>query len=65
MVTNVLDRSLQVHGGLGMSDDTPLAMMWRFSRMPKLVDGADEVHKMVIARREVGRRLKKREAAGA
>ena len=65
MVMEVLDRSIQVHGGLGVSDDTPLAMMWRFSRMLKLVDGADEVHKMVIARRETGRQLKKREAAGA
>ncbi len=63
MVMEVLDRSIQVHGGLGVSDDTPLAMMWRFSRMLKLVDGADEVHKMVIARRETGRQLKKREAA--
>ncbi len=63
MVMNVLDRSLQVHGGLGMSDELPLAAMWRFSRMLKLVDGPDEVHKMVIARREVGRQLKKREAA--
>lgn len=65
MVMDVLDRAMQVHGGLGMTDDTPLAMMWRFSRMLKLADGADEVHKMVIARREVGRQLKKREAVEA
>ena len=63
VVMNVLDRSIQVHGGLGVSDDTPLAMMWRFSRMLRLADGPDEVHKMVIARRETGRQLKKREAA--
>jgi acyl-CoA dehydrogenase len=63
MVMDVLDRAMQVHGGLGMTDDTPLAMMWRFSRMLRLADGADEVHKMVIARREVGRQLKKREQA--
>lgn len=65
MVMDVLDRAMQVHGGLGMTDDTPLAMMWRFSRMLKLADGADEVHKMVIARREVGRQLKKRDAVEA
>ncbi len=65
MVMDVLDRAMQVHGGLGMTDDTPLAMMWRFSRMLRLADGADEVHKMVIARREVGRQLKKREQAGS
>ena len=63
MVMDVLDRAMQVHGGLGMTDDTPLAMMWRFSRMLRLADGADEVHKMVIARREVGRQLTKRDAA--
>jgi acyl-CoA dehydrogenase len=55
MVMDVLDRAIQVHGSLGMSDDTPLAWMWRFSRMLKVADGPDEVHKMVIARREVGR----------
>ena len=63
MVMDVLDRSIQVHGSLGMTDDTPLAMMWRFSRMLRLADGPDEVHKMVIARREVGRQIKKRDAA--
>ncbi|MCO5316114.1 MAG: acyl-CoA dehydrogenase family protein [Solirubrobacterales bacterium] len=61
MVMNVLDRAIQVHGSLGMTDDTPLAIMWRFSRMLRLADGPDEVHKMVIARREVGRALKRRE----
>ncbi|HTU15862.1 MAG TPA: acyl-CoA dehydrogenase family protein [Solirubrobacterales bacterium] len=63
MVMDVLDRAIQVHGSLGMTDDTPLAMMWRFSRMLRLADGPDEVHKMVIARREVGRQLKKAGAA--
>jgi acyl-CoA dehydrogenase len=55
MVMDVLDRAIQVHGALGMSDDTPLAGMWRFSRMLKVADGPDEVHKMVIARRELNR----------
>jgi acyl-CoA dehydrogenase len=55
MVMDVLDRAIQVHGSLGMSDDTPLAWMWRFSRMLKVADGPDEVHKMVIARREINR----------
>jgi acyl-CoA dehydrogenase len=53
VVMDVLDRSIQVHGALGMSDDTPLAWMWRFSRMLRVADGPDEVHKMVIARREL------------
>ena len=55
VVMDVLDRAIQVHGALGMSEDTPLAGMWRFSRMLRVADGPDEVHKMVIARRELGR----------
>jgi acyl-CoA dehydrogenase len=55
VVMDVLDRAIQVHGALGISDDTPLAGMWRFSRMLKVADGPDEVHKMVIARRELNR----------
>jgi acyl-CoA dehydrogenase len=51
----VLDRAIQVYGGLGVSDDTPLALMWRENRVLRLVDGADEVHKMAIARRELRR----------
>ena len=53
VVMDVLDRAIQTHGSLGMSDDTPLATMWRYSRMLKIADGPDEVHKMVIARREL------------
>jgi acyl-CoA dehydrogenase len=60
----VLDRAIQVHGSLGMSDDTPLAWMWRFSRMLKVADGPDEVHKMVIARREINRWSKAEAASG-
>jgi acyl-CoA dehydrogenase len=64
VVMDVLDRAIQVHGALGMSDDTPLAAMWRYSRMLKVADGPDEVHKMVIARRELNRAAKRAEAAG-
>jgi acyl-CoA dehydrogenase len=65
MVMDVLDRAIQVHGSLGMSDDTPLAGMWRFSRMLKVADGPDEVHKMVIARREINRWSKPDDAAAS
>jgi acyl-CoA dehydrogenase len=65
VVMDVLDRAIQVHGALGMSDDTPLAGMWRFSRMLKVADGPDEVHKMVIARRELNRFKRDAEAEGA
>jgi acyl-CoA dehydrogenase len=47
----VVDRALQVHGGLGMTEDTPLASMWRAARAGRIYDGPDEVHKMVVARR--------------
>jgi acyl-CoA dehydrogenase len=62
VVMEVLDRAIQVHGALGMTDDIPLATMWRFSRMLRIADGPDEVHKMVIARRELGRWAKQAEA---
>jgi acyl-CoA dehydrogenase len=48
---DVVDRALQVHGGLGMTDDAPLAIMYRMARGARIYDGADEVHKMVVARR--------------
>jgi acyl-CoA dehydrogenase len=55
MMMNVLDRAIQCLGSLGMSDDTPVASMWRHGRSLRLADGPDEVHKMVIARRELKR----------
>jgi acyl-CoA dehydrogenase len=65
MVMDVLDRAIQIHGSLGMTDDTPLAALWRFSRMLRLADGPDEVHKMVLARRELNRWAKRDEAAAS
>jgi acyl-CoA dehydrogenase len=55
MMMNVLDRVIQCLGALGVSDDTPVASMWRNGRALRIADGADEVHKMVIARRELKR----------
>lgn len=55
MLMNVLDRAIQCMGSLGMSDDTPVAAMWRNGRSLRIADGPDEVHKMVIARRELRR----------
>jgi len=51
VLNDVIDRALQVHGGLGMTDDSPLAVMYRMARGARIYDGADEVHKMVVARR--------------
>ncbi len=47
----VVDRALQVHGGLGMTDDTILAFFYRHERAARIYDGADEVHKTSLARR--------------
>jgi acyl-CoA dehydrogenase len=47
----VIDRAIQVHGGLGLTEDTPLALMWRMARAGRIYDGPDEVHKAVVARR--------------
>ncbi len=50
LLTNVIDRAIQVHGGAGLSDDTPLAHMWAYRRTLRLADGPDEVHKRSLAR---------------
>jgi acyl-CoA dehydrogenase len=55
VMMNVLDRVIQCLGSLGVSDDTPVAALWRHGRALRLADGPDEVHKMVIARRELKR----------
>lgn len=47
----VLDRALQTHGALGMTDDTPIAWWFRHERAARIYDGPDEVHKTVVARR--------------
>jgi acyl-CoA dehydrogenase len=53
LALRVIDRAIQVHGGGGVSDDWPLAWMYAHVRSLRLADGPDEVHKMVIARREL------------
>lgn len=53
MTAWVLDKAIQVHGGAGVSDDHPLAMMWAHARSLRIADGPDEVHEMALARREL------------
>jgi len=48
---DVIDRAIQVHGAMGVSEDTPLAKMYRHARFGRIYDGPDEVHRMVVARR--------------
>ncbi len=53
MALKIIDRAIQVHGGGGVSDDFPLAMMYAHIRALRLADGPDEVHKMSIAKMEL------------
>ncbi|HEX8649342.1 MAG TPA: acyl-CoA dehydrogenase family protein [Pyrinomonadaceae bacterium] len=50
IMQRVLDRAIQVHGALGMTDDTVLAYWYRHERAARIYDGPDEVHKTVVAR---------------
>jgi acyl-CoA dehydrogenase len=49
----IIDRSIQVHGALGYSSDTPLGEMMKQARWARFADGADEVHQMRIAQRTI------------
>jgi acyl-CoA dehydrogenase len=51
VLQRVLDRALQVHGSLGMTDYTPLAYWYRHERGARIYDGPDEVHKSAVAKR--------------
>ncbi len=53
MALQVVDRAIQTHGGAGVSDDTPLAMMWAGLRSLQIADGPDEVHLRDVARLEL------------
>ncbi len=46
----VVDRAIQIHGGIGVSSDYPLANMYMEARILRLADGPDEVHKILIAK---------------
>jgi len=50
-----IDTAIQLCGALGYSKDTPLEWMYRYARQARLVDGASEVHKMVMARALMGK----------
>lgn len=54
--TAVIDRAIQVHGGAGVTDVTPLPSMYGWRRAMRLFDGPDEVHLRGIAKGEIGRR---------
>jgi alkylation response protein AidB-like acyl-CoA dehydrogenase len=58
---DVIDRAVQTHGALGLTEDSPLSSMYRNARAARIYDGPDEVHRMVVSRRV----LKEFEAGGA
>ncbi|HEY74129.1 MAG: acyl-CoA dehydrogenase [Chloroflexi bacterium] len=51
VLQRVLDRAIQAHGGMGVTDNLPLAYWYRFERAARIYDGTDEVHKLAVARR--------------
>ena len=53
MALEVIDDAIQMHGAYGLSQDFPLAKMYMNARTLRLADGPDEVHRMVVARREL------------
>ncbi|MBB2487719.1 acyl-CoA dehydrogenase family protein [Mitsuaria sp. WAJ17] len=58
MALKVIDWAIQVHGGMGVSDDTPLALMWAHQRTLRFADGPDEVHRNALAKLELARHMK-------
>jgi len=59
MALEVIDRAMQIHGAVGLSQDTPLAHLWAYARTLRLADGPDQVHMM-----QLGRNLARRREAG-
>ena len=55
IVLKIIDRAIQIHGGEGVSQLTPLASMYAHMRTLRLADGPDEVHRRAVARYELGK----------
>jgi acyl-CoA dehydrogenase len=53
MALKVVDEAIQLYGGQGISQDTPLSKMWMLLRTIRLADGPDAVHRRQIARAEL------------
>jgi acyl-CoA dehydrogenase len=50
MQGRVVDRAIQVFGGMGFSKDLPLERMYRDARVTRIYDGTSEIHRMLVAR---------------
>ncbi len=57
MATRVVDRAIEVFGGAGVSQDTPLGYFYAWARVLRIVDGPDAVHRRTIARQELRREV--------
>jgi acyl-CoA dehydrogenase len=53
MAQTVIDRAIQAHGGMGVSDDTELAYFWAINRFVRIADGPDEVHMSQLGRQKI------------
>ena len=53
MACTVIDRAVQAHGGLGVSQGSPLAYLWAHNRTLRIADGPDAVHLETIAKLEL------------
>jgi len=58
MLTDVIDKTIQVHGGAGVSQDFPLARMYAMARTLHIADGPNEVHLSSVAKMEIYKQLK-------
>jgi alkylation response protein AidB-like acyl-CoA dehydrogenase len=57
MALNVIDRAIQVHGACGLSEDSPLPLLFSWARVMKIADGPDEVHLAALAKYELKSKL--------
>jgi acyl-CoA dehydrogenase len=55
MALRVIDKAIQIHGGAGVSQDTPLAKLYAGMRTLRIADGPDEVHRRTVARMELAK----------
>ena len=55
VLQDVVDAAMQMHGGMGLSHDTPLTDLYMMARALRLADGPDEVHRAQVAKREAAK----------
>jgi alkylation response protein AidB-like acyl-CoA dehydrogenase len=53
MCQAVVDRAIQMHGGMGVSQDVPLTRLFSYARLVRLADGPDEVHLAQLGKRTI------------